>query len=757
MAKKLALATILFLFLIPISSFASDNIKVFVDGTEISTDQPPLAVNGRTLVPLRSIFEALKAEVFYEESAKRITAVKAGTTINLVLNSNKATVNNKVITLDVPAGTVNDRTMVPVRFVSEALGEEVIYDAVKKEVQIESKLKPITNLQWKDISDYGDVRDIQVEFKIPISETRIKEYRVMIVPNREAAYFTAAKAEKVTNFVNIPNSGELNKIVLFNEEEKDVNGEAIDQDERYHIFVYSIAVEGESNKNVLSTPSSIVNLVDNFKASAVTNVKAKDISDFGDGRDIEVTFKRASDETKVSEYRVMVIKSAQADSFNLDIANSLVDNNNYTVVTKEEAKDSIVLSAQIRDVYGEIIREGVDYRVFVLSVSSGNNSKNNALSSESSVVKLSQNSAATVAATNVSVRNVGNAGNGSDMEVKFNKVRDEDLIEEYRVMVVKASKVSSFDLTAANRVSPSNYTSVEKTDANITQRLDMNARDVDGDLIGPRETYRVFVLTVSNAGNADRNALSQSSAQFSLSNPEVDVAIGINVLDVDNNGNGEDLEVSFINATNESSIAYYALMVLKEEEAWNFDLSSANVVTAANYTKVAKNSRDMKLTLNESTRDVNGDLLVENVPYKIFILSVADGKNAAVNTLSNPSNTITLTNKTLTWNGNFEESTSNDGTISTRVKANLTGDMFVQQLEAGVHYRVSNLPTGLSIHVIRNSNDIEFIISGKADYHEEEDSIDDLTITFTNAAFNGSSATGVSNSTNSNLKVKFID
>jgi len=124
------------------STFAQGNeeIKVFVKGLQLKFDVPPQMQNGRTLVPLRVIFEALGALVDWNDSTQTITGIKENTKIILKLNSTTVTVNDNVITLDVPATTVNGRTLVPVRFISEALGMDVKWDDKEKKVIIDNNM-----------------------------------------------------------------------------------------------------------------------------------------------------------------------------------------------------------------------------------------------------------------------------------------------------------------------------------------------------------------------------------------------------------------------------------------------------------------------------------------------------------------------------------------------------------------------------------------------------------------------------------------
>ena len=102
-----------------------NSIKVCIDGKNQTYDQPPVIINDRVMVPLRGIFEALGATVSWDDQTQTVTAIKSGTTIQLTIGSAVAYKNGNPIQLDVPPQIVNDRTMVPVRFVSEALGCKV--------------------------------------------------------------------------------------------------------------------------------------------------------------------------------------------------------------------------------------------------------------------------------------------------------------------------------------------------------------------------------------------------------------------------------------------------------------------------------------------------------------------------------------------------------------------------------------------------------------------------------------------------------
>ncbi|MEW6769955.1 MAG: copper amine oxidase N-terminal domain-containing protein [Bacillota bacterium] len=97
------------------------NVDIVVDGKEINSDVAPEIVNGRTMVPLRVISEALGATVQYLPGPKKVIIIRGDTLIILTIGKAQATVNNNPKTLDSPPYIKNNRTMVPLRFVVEML------------------------------------------------------------------------------------------------------------------------------------------------------------------------------------------------------------------------------------------------------------------------------------------------------------------------------------------------------------------------------------------------------------------------------------------------------------------------------------------------------------------------------------------------------------------------------------------------------------------------------------------------------------
>lgn len=139
-----------------VPAFAEPDISVTLDGEYLSFDVPPQIINDRTMVPLRTIFEALGARVDWNEATQTVTSAKDNKTIQLTIDSNIMYVNNNAVMLDVPACVINDRTLVPIRAVAESFECNVDYYSENEMVEIST---PSDNLPIPQncyaVSGYG--------------------------------------------------------------------------------------------------------------------------------------------------------------------------------------------------------------------------------------------------------------------------------------------------------------------------------------------------------------------------------------------------------------------------------------------------------------------------------------------------------------------------------------------------------------------------------------------------------------------------
>jgi hypothetical protein len=114
-------------------------ITLWIDGEEVIFPLKPRITDGVPLVPMRAVFEKLGAKVTWNGENRSITAVKETTRIYLEIDHTYASVNGKEIEMQVAPTIVDGSTLVPLQFVSEALGAQVLWDGDTHSIKIMTK------------------------------------------------------------------------------------------------------------------------------------------------------------------------------------------------------------------------------------------------------------------------------------------------------------------------------------------------------------------------------------------------------------------------------------------------------------------------------------------------------------------------------------------------------------------------------------------------------------------------------------------
>lgn len=182
--KKVITSFIIFMLIVltifNISTLANtDEITVLINNEILNLTQPAIMKNNTTMVPFRDIFEALGAQVFWEPSTQMILAIKAKeqTVISLQIGKYTANVNGNIVGLSEPAQLSSGTTLVPLRFVSEALGASVEWNGKSKTITITDQ--NITSLNQKENSSESIITiffegDHPIEFLVdPVIENGI--------------------------------------------------------------------------------------------------------------------------------------------------------------------------------------------------------------------------------------------------------------------------------------------------------------------------------------------------------------------------------------------------------------------------------------------------------------------------------------------------------------------------------------------------------------------------------------------------------
>jgi len=228
---------------------AQDDISVLINGQKVEFDVQPQIINERTMVPLRAIFEALGATVDWDDATKTVTSEMNGVKISLTIGTNIITVNGVDKEIDVPAQIVEERTLVPVRAISESFNCTVGWD--------------------------GETRTVTIDFTVPEEKPEEEEKpEVVERPEVDGAIITLADAEAGSEKYALYASGSILSVVA--DADKEGNN------------VY------ELKSNVTDKPSwTYIWLNTDFKAGQkyIIEFDAKVISDcFGDKVDTSCFF-----------------------------------------------------------------------------------------------------------------------------------------------------------------------------------------------------------------------------------------------------------------------------------------------------------------------------------------------------------------------------------------------------------------------------------------------------------------------------------
>lgn len=145
--------------LIPLQVFANNDIIVILNGEKINFDVNPEIINNRTMVPMRTIFEKFGMNIVYSNG--NITASDNNNSIKMTINKKTIIKNGINISIDVAPIIKNNRTLVPIRAISECLNANVQWDNNNNTVIINTS-ENINNNNQLFIPDYNSL-SIQTE------------------------------------------------------------------------------------------------------------------------------------------------------------------------------------------------------------------------------------------------------------------------------------------------------------------------------------------------------------------------------------------------------------------------------------------------------------------------------------------------------------------------------------------------------------------------------------------------------------------
>ena len=178
MKKLISLLIVLTLcFSVSTAVFAEKPIDIRIGGNILETTVKPILVDGRTMLPVRAVFEALGAKVDYIAKERKVVATKGDWVVSFIIGSKIMTVNGAEKEIDVPAMIVDSRTLAPVRACAEAFDLEVEWNANTRTVIIR---KPVTVLSER----YTVVDNVIITYDYDERGNKILEDRPGVVTKK---------------------------------------------------------------------------------------------------------------------------------------------------------------------------------------------------------------------------------------------------------------------------------------------------------------------------------------------------------------------------------------------------------------------------------------------------------------------------------------------------------------------------------------------------------------------------------------------
>jgi len=353
----LSLAVTLF---VGATSVSADEITVELDGKSIEFDVKPEIIDGRTMVPLRKIFEEIGALVKWDNDTQTVSARKNKKTITLSIDSADLQIDKgdtdeegnpiyETVTLEVPAQIVSGRTLVPARAISESFGFDVDWDGDNKKVTITSEQDE--DESWKENVGSINLSDLTYEGEgVEINDNQIKITQggdFTVSGTLSDGNITISTKEKVKIRLSGAKITSSNNPCIFVEDADKSYITLTDGTENYLIAensedgaIYSkenLEIKGDGSLNIESSAGHGIKASDNLNIeNGVISINAA-----SDGIHINDTFKMTGGTVNITSVNDGIdcesIVNISGGTINIETNGTPIENTQTTTETTEEA------------------------------------------------------------------------------------------------------------------------------------------------------------------------------------------------------------------------------------------------------------------------------------------------------------------------------------------------------------------------------------------------------------------------------------
>ena len=251
-----------------------------------------------------------------------------------------------------------------------------------------------------------------------------------------------------------------------------------------------------------------------------TSAFAKDVNDYFDGRDIEVSFTKAENESMFSEYRIIIAKANDQSATDVLLMSQLSEDKYYSIMINPEDSAFIIRQNLLEttvDKDGDPIEMFTDYKAYILNIAQSFSITGNELSVASNIINLQ----AYIDAVRIpKAHDAGNTNTSSDIKISFNTEISEDFLTEFRAFIVPTSDSANFNAQAAWLLSSDYYTVIPlQEDRVATLHLNENQKDISGNLLQENISYQIRIQSVPDSVFCKTSELSAPSRRFYLKEP----------------------------------------------------------------------------------------------------------------------------------------------------------------------------------------------------------------------------------------------
>ncbi|MCR9254231.1 MAG: hypothetical protein NXI20_27710 [bacterium] len=234
--------------------------------------------------------------------------------------------------------------------------------------------------------------------------------------------------------------------------------------------------------------------------------------------------------------------------------------------------------------------------------------------------------------SSINISDIGSTNTSSDLSISFIAPNDESSILEYQLVVVAIDEFEEISLNTVIRANNSAFYRIPVQGDYTDLTLDASISDISNNPLLEEVNYIAFILSVSNDNSLD-SKLSTNSNVFKLSNKATPVS-NVTVLDIGNFNSTEDINITFQEPVNNSSIGGYRLFITNAD--FNMTAEIADQADEDEYIAVDKGEGNYSLSVPVGLQTVDGSVIEEDSDLAVHILSLPDGQAAEESSISNP-------------------------------------------------------------------------------------------------------------------------